>query len=232
MAKTFLSAAIAVAVLSAATTAQAAFTITATKVANYAADVSAVPNSQIIWDFDAILADGYKYAPSTAIDIGSTDGIAKAPGDDPTIYGTVNPFQSPATFVAEQGLSNFSFLVGSPEDFNQIYFYDLSGDLLAFYPYAGLTNLSAPMQNAELSGPTTAYRIAFDFGGQTVGKIAFHSTGGWAFEYDRFATTDGLAAAPEPGTWALMLIGFGLLGARLRADGQRFGARPRPLTSA
>lgn len=54
-------------------------------------------------------------------------------------------------------------------------------------------------------------RMTYDFGGDVVSQVVF-SSGGASFELDNIA----VAVVPEPATWALLIAGFGLTGARLR----------------
>jgi hypothetical protein len=50
--------------------------------------------------------------------------------------------------------------------------------------------------------------FAYDFVGGDVGSIS----GGWSLTF----TTEGGAVIPEPGTWAMLIAGFGLVGAAFR----------------
>jgi hypothetical protein len=52
-----------------------------------------------------------------------------------------------------------------------------------------------------------------------VNRVVFTSTQN-SFEFDNIA----VAAIPEPGTWALMISGFGLMGAALRRRRATVGA--------
>lgn len=178
-------------------------------VVDYATDLVAVPDSQIIWDFDTIFAPGYSYAPATAIDIGSTPSVSRTPKGDDTIYGTVNPLQSPATFSSTAGLSSFSWLVGSPDAFNRVVFKGAGGVVLGDLTGAALFGPSVP-----LGGLDIARRITYSFGGQRAYDIEFYSNINprtFALEYDRFSGT-----VPEPTTWVMMIIGFFGFGSVLR----------------
>jgi len=58
-------------------------------------------------------------------------------------------------------------------------------------------------------------RVSYDVGGgsqiasATIGKVSGANT-------TRFATDDFAAAVPEPATWLMMILGFGLIGGQLR----------------
>jgi hypothetical protein len=67
---------------------------------------------------------------------------------------------------------------------------------------------------------THGYRVYYDFGGAKVTSIEFSSSQD-AFEFDGLA---GTVAVPEPGTWALMILGFGGAGAMLRSHRRRLVA--------
>ena len=103
---------------------------------------------------------------------------------------------------------NFFRSKGSPDSFNSIRFQGADFDVT--------------LTGSDLFSPATAFngdqgvgrRISYDFGGAAVNTITFGSTGN-SFEFDNLAA--GVAGAvPEPATWAMMLLGFGALGATLR----------------
>lgn len=196
-------------------TANAAVTITVNPaVSDYVTDVANVPDSEIIWDFDAIAAAGYSYTPATATDIGNTPNIARAPKNDPTVYGVVDPTESPATFTTPYGLRSFSYLVGSPDLFNRIVFLRADSSVIA-----DLTGVAAFGPTITPDGSNTAYRVNYDFGGERAYSVQFYSnlnTDSFAFEYDRFA-----GVVPEPATWGMMIVGFFGLGSVLRASRRR-----------
>ncbi len=196
--------------------ANAALTITVDPtVTNYATDLLAVPDTQIIWDFDSIFNPLFTYAPLTATGIGNTPNVSRAPLGDDTIYGVVDPSNSPATFTALKGLKSFSYLVGSPDTFNRIVFTRTDNMVLA--DLTGATGLFGTV--SPVNGSNTAYRINYDFGADKVGKIQFYSNvnaKSFAFEFDRFA-----GVVPEPATWAMMITGFFGLGTVLRSSRRR-----------
>lgn len=176
---------------------------------NYAADLLAVPDSKIIWDFDTIFATGYDYTPATDIDIGNTPNVARQPLGDNTVYGTVNFLQSPAIFSADKGLTTFSWLVGSPDSFNRAVFKRKDGTVIG-----DLTGAALFGPTVALGGLDRAHRITYGFGGERAYSIEFYSNvnkNSFALEYDRFAGT-----VPEPATWAMMLVGFFGFGSVLR----------------
>lgn len=180
-------------------------------ITDYASDVAAVPNSDIIWDFDTIFAPGYNYTPLSATAAGSVPNITRAPLNDSTAYGSVNPGNSPAIFTTTPaGLESFSLLVGSPDTYNRMRFIGLDG-VTVVGDLTGSTGLFGSI--SPVNGANIARRITYTFS-QQVGSIEFYSNtnpNAFAFEFDRIA-----GSVPEPATWAMMLVGFFGLGATLR----------------
>lgn len=175
---------------------------------DYAADLLAVPDSAIIYDFDTIFAPGYSYTPATATGVGSVPNVIRQPKGDDTVFGVVDPTSSPAIFTAASGLSTFSFLVGSPDAFNKVVFKRADNSIL------GTLQGAALFPGITLGGLDTAHRITYAFGGERAYSIEFYSNvnaASYAFEFDRFAGT-----VPEPTTWAMMIIGFFGFGSVLR----------------
>jgi hypothetical protein len=182
-------------------------------VSDYATDVAAVPDSQVLWDFDTIFAPGYSYSPVSATASGNVTNVTKQPTGDTTIYGTVNPTDSPAVFTTtSQGLSHFSMLVGSPDTFNRMVFLGLDG-VTVLADLTGATGLFGSV--SPVNGSDTAYRVTWDFGAQ-IGSVELYSNANadsYAYEFDRIS-----GVVPEPASWAMMLIGFFGLGATLRSS--------------
>ena len=106
------------------------------------------------------------------------------------------------------GLTSFSLLVGSPDTYNRIVFYDLSHNVIG--DMTGSTGLFGTF--AQTNGADIARRFTYSTNnGQHIGEVDFYSTQN-AFEFDRIA-----GVVPEPATWAMMLVGFFGLGATLRS---------------
>ena len=198
--------------------ASAAFAITGTanaavtsivvdpNVTNYAQDLAAVDDSQIIWDFDGLERAGFMFTPISASNVGTQPNDARAPTGDDTVYGAVRPgISSPSVLTSQYALNAFSFFVGSPDTYNRIVFYNTDGtvfdDLAGAELFPGLPT----------NGSDIARRITYNFGGHFVDRIEFYSTSD-AFEFDRLS-----APVPEPATWAMMLMGFFGLGSLIRS---------------
>jgi hypothetical protein len=69
-----------------------------------------------------------------------------------------------------------------------------------------------PPADGNQAVASTNGRVYFNFGGQKVYDVLFTSSGN-SFEFDNIA-----ASVPEPSTWAMMLVGFGGLGAAMRSS--------------
>ena len=122
--------------------------------------------------------------------------------NDPTHYLTV-PGGANAVLTSLKAFTAFSLYMGSPDTYNSIRFIGAGFD--------------QTLAGGQLSGGDTSQawswgaRVNFDFGGAQVNQIILSSTSN-SFEVDNFA----VAAVPEPATWAMMIMGFGAMGAVIR----------------
>lgn len=95
---------------------------------------------------------------------------------------------------------------GSIDSYNTLTFY--AGDTIV----QTITGSMFPPANGDQSSAATNRNVSFDFDRSLgITRIGF-SSGSLAFELDNLATT----AVPEPATWAMLLVGFGLVGAAAR----------------
>ena len=113
-----------------------------------------------------------------------------------------------ATLTSLRGLSSFSFYMGSPDDYNHASF--------TFYGAGGSQTLNGtaiwggtPPGNGDQS---EGFTVTYTFAPDAVRSIEFTSTGN-SFEFDKLAGTE----VPEPATWSMMIMGFGLAGGMMRA---------------
>lgn len=107
-----------------------------------------------------------------------------------------------ASFVK---IGSLSFIWGTPDDFNLFEILDGSNNVIA--SYAG-NNIKA------LVGGFTDSLVTFHFDGATVDNVKAlrFSSSQQSFEFDNVA----VQPIPEPGVWAMMLIGFAAMGFSLR----------------
>ena len=149
-------------------------------------------------------------APPPFTGLGSIQACCQAGNQyaaDPTRYASVQGNNtSTLTVLGGNYLTGFSFYMGSPDTYNHLVFNHLGGGSTMFDGDAiwGGT----PNGNGDR---TQGFRVYYDFNGTKVTSINFSSDSN-AFEFDGLAGT----VVPEPGTWALMILGFGGVGAMLR----------------
>ncbi|KQU55881.1 hypothetical protein ASG67_07175 [Sphingomonas sp. Leaf339] len=112
----------------------------------------------------------------------------------------------PATLTFTSPVSYLSFLWGSPDTYNRLQLvtnqstYDFNVSNLGFSVTSGDQNFS---QYVQFVGSL----------GETISSVSFTNTP----RQDAFETANfSVSAVPEPGTWALMLVGFGMVGAASR----------------
>ncbi len=148
-------------------------------------------------------------------------------GEDSTQYltlyghGTVNPADGFATLhITRSGVNAFGLYSGSLDGYNHIVFH-----------YAG-TNVTDAVDGGWIAGNTGG--LVTDNGNQSSDR----SNGRLTFQFDRdltsidfYSTTNSFEIShfsagevPEPGAWALMILGFGGVGAALRSRRKVLGA--------
>jgi hypothetical protein len=182
---------------------------TITRLSNIAHTDPGVPFDQhTVVDFDHLNATGFGFSGGyTRLgSLGLDPSVSAPPPGDLSNYETVLGGQS-ATFTSVSPLKSFSFFLGSPDSYNTVellgaggYDWTLHGDAI----WGGV-----PPGNGDQS---LGLRVRYDFGSNPVDKIIFSSSSN-SFEFDTLAASVGV---PEPATWAMMLVGFGALGAVLR----------------
>jgi hypothetical protein len=210
--KMLLPAAAMVAGLAVAASASATITVSNSAYETYAQDVATFSQTKVLCDFESPLLciAGYNFAfaggnaPGTGVFNGSQSGITAAPPGDGTDYASVLGPNGVATLTVTNPLSGISFFMGSPDQYNSITFYTAGHVLAGSFDGSSFTG---PPANGDQS---LGERISFNFNGAAVNEIQFTSTQN-SFEFDRV----GLAI-PEPTTWALMILGFGGIGAMVR----------------
>ncbi|KAB8042082.1 Npun_F0296 family exosortase-dependent surface protein [Janthinobacterium aquaticum] len=142
---------------------------------------------------------------------GTTGNHAALPNDtSPYMSAGISSNQSSpviATFTG--GLSYFGFYMGSPDKYNSVQ-YNFSDQSSITMTGTQLAALAGNPANGDRS--LGMYINAFASQGQNITSVKFISTGN-AFETDNHAL---ISAVPEPGTYAMLLVGLGLMGFMLR----------------
>jgi hypothetical protein len=161
---------------------------------------------------------------------GAVNGTSFIAGAGETVTGTVNLYSSDVSGQAigpvnktdnflsilngsyeitfSSGMRAVTFLIGGLDSYNSVVLNFVGGgsQILNGREIIGLSNVGAPTN----SGESGLVRYDFAPAGPAVSSIVFGSTQA-AFEID-----DVVAAVPEPATWLMMILGFGLVGAGLR----------------
>jgi hypothetical protein len=166
------------------------------------------PTGPIFYDFDASTP---VYSPPGVVVTGSTPGGFAQPLGSTGNYFSVGPStSSPGTifFGPFTGNLAISFIWGSVDTYNTLEFVDQFGNALATFTGNQIFNPA----NGNQTSPNTNPIVTFLFSGTDVTNLAgmrLSSTQN-AFEIDN------INVVPEPGTWAMMLLGFGAIGIAMR----------------
>ncbi len=196
-------------ILFALTTVSAAQALTTVSSTN-GPDTNPLPAGQaLIYTFESGTPAGL--TGNFGIVSGSVAGAYAAPLGDATHYLAVpiNGTSGSATLALGTSYKSLSFYWGSIDKYNSVAFYDSGNNLLG--SFAGNQVPPAPA-NGSQGDALNNRRVNFDFGGGLATKIIFTSTE-HAFELDNIA---GAAAVPEPATWALLMVGMGMVGVAAR----------------
>jgi hypothetical protein len=167
------------------------------------ADFDSVGSSLMSGNYDIVQGNGSSFA---------------APGHtDTTKYlvtpGTGGSGVSSLDLSGQGRLRYISWDQGSNDSYGYASFFGEAGNLIV--SFAGSV---FPPANGDQTSALTNFNVRFDFGTLTkFSRIEFGSNG-IANEIDNVA-----AGVPEPASWALMIVGFGLIGVTARrrhmADG-------------
>ncbi len=168
--------------------------------------------------FDAPMAAGITniFTGPAVITAAGSSASRAAPAGTPKggVYSSVGP-DSLSTFDFTnftgrgQVLSGFSLYWGSIDSYNSLDFRRADGSLVRT-----ITGLDMPQWNGNQTAGVTNRRVTFGLDVQNrIEKIGFRSSNP-AFEFDNIGVTIG--AVPEPASWAMLIAGFGLVGALLR----------------
>jgi len=135
--------------------------------------------------------------------------ISAPPPGDTTNYETVLN-GGHAVLTSLNALQSISLYMGSPDTFNTIKFSGAGG-------FSWTLNGAQIFNNTLVAdgNQSMGRRVSYNFGDYSVNKVEFFSTGN-SFEFDSIAGTLRGGAVPEPATWAMMILGFGVMGGALR----------------
>jgi hypothetical protein len=146
---------------------------------------------------------------------GSVGGQRAAPAGTPVggVYQSIGTGGTSSFdfsgYLRDRPLTGLSLYWGSVDDYNFIDFYSRSGALLQT-----ISGTDLPQFDGDQTAPITNRRLTFAIDAvDDVTRLVFRSTGE-AFEFDTIAVSPD--PVPEPGTWAMLIAGFGLVGAAMR----------------
>jgi hypothetical protein len=220
MRRSLLAAAAAISFVGMAGTANAAIVIGNVQPANVG-----LPRPTPTFDFDLNtppVTDG-------AIQTGSNASGAQPVGSTGRYY-SVGPSTGgiPQDFSGEVDLWSFvapigslSLIWGSVDTYNTLSFLGAGGSVLASFSGSQIINSNFGSQILPSSNPFVTFNITG--ADQTLIRGLRLTSTQEAFEIDNIT----IGAVPEPGTWALMLLGFGFVGASLRSRKDRTALRVR-----
>ena len=184
----------------------------------YPSDLPLPVGQFVIADFDNPVAAGFTFTQNANAYVrsgalGLDPGVSAPPPGDLTNYETVLA-NGLATLTTSNLLTTFSFYLGSPDTYNSVTFYGLNG----YQQTLSGSGILGMAVNAD-GDQSIGRRVSYDFGVQQVNRIEFASSGN-SFEFDRLAGSIQ-ANVPEPATWAMMILGFGAIGAVIRRRRRR-----------
>ncbi len=172
-------------------------------------------NTSIIEDFEGETA-GTAYGGGMAIFADSVVGQAARPAFGSTgNFLAVQANQTSSITIAVPQTQVLSFVLGSLDSYNVVVLNFLTGPARTLSGLEIITGLAADSGlpgTGDQSSPTTNGRIFYDTQGlDSIVSFTLTSIGANAFEIDNISV-----AAPEPGTWGMMILTAGIAGASLR----------------
>jgi len=184
---------------------------------SYTSDDLNLPAGQtMVWDFDGLEAAGYSVSTTGTVSYyngadGLQSGVAAPPPGDLTTYASV--LGGGSLTLSTPAIKLLSVYMGSPDAYNSIRFNfsDNTSELLNGTQLAG---------GAFGGNQSVGRRMTYTFGDKTVTSVVFASAQN-SFEFDNIAT---ISAVPEPATWAMMIMGFGLAGSAVRNSRRKTAA--------
>jgi PEP-CTERM motif len=201
----------AVALAASGTASQAAINFTS---ASGAGEVAAPSGLELVTNFNtspisSTIAPGFSFTGGTLVTGTTADYVT--PAFDTTQYLAVLGNQlATLTYSGPKSIDELSVYIGSLDSYNKIIFYGTGA-----FSGSGESLLGSQLVSDPGGSPTDAndnQRFNFTFTGGKVDAVQFYS-GSNSFEFDNIA-----AAVPEPGTWAMMIIGLGAIGFMLRGN--------------
>ncbi|WP_448578604.1 Npun_F0296 family exosortase-dependent surface protein [Thermaurantiacus sp.] len=176
------------------------------------------PGEQLVVTFDAPSAPGFSMTGTAGVYNGAAgliSGVARPLPGNSSLYMSVR--RTPLEFAqldAATPMRSMSIDLGSLDPTNLLSFYTAGGGLVASFTGTQLAFPGAATGSG--TNPHDNARFFFNFGSTPVSRVVFTS-GQNSFEFDNI----GAAVVPEPGTWAMLIAGFALVGLSLRRRRQQ-----------
>jgi len=206
--------------LALAAVALAALTTTASAAVNLvsstAFDSAPAAGESMVWNFDGI-HDTAHFSYSGLTFAATDPGVAAEPAGDSSTFGAAEPGTN-ALFSVNPGftLNTMSFYLGSLDQYNTLSFLH-NGTLITSFTGSQLAVPASP-DGDQAAGDTNRRYFFSMAASDQVNQVLFTSSSP-AFEFDNIAAA--ISAVPEPQTWAMMILGFGLIGVTLRRNRRR-----------
>ncbi len=165
-----------------------------------------------VLDFEGVFPTTFSFDLAGAgIAVGDTIGVSAAPAFGPsgTRYLAVQNGGS-ATIQSANSVAyqTVSFFLGSIDTYNAVQVLSTTGSVLSTFTGADFT--ANPNGDQDIPNTNRRITIAADVDDVAIGGIRFLSTGN-SLEVDNV-----VFAVPEPSTWAMMFLGFGMIGTAAR----------------
>lgn len=181
-------------------------------------DPGPLPGQQLVVTFDAPAAPGFSWSGGLATAIGTVRGTHTAPALNNSRYGYVSSAHvDQFATLTTPALSAISFYWGTMDSHNWLWVLGANSQPIHFIH----TSTLGPAATFANGGSARNRRLLIEAGpGETIHGLRFWARGR-AFEFDDFAATLAPlgttgSAIPEPDNWAMLIAGFGLVGASAR----------------
>lgn len=162
-------------------------------------------------DFDTTFGNQSGVSAGSGVFAASVAGVAANPatgnGVDPDSFFAVLGGGT-ATFSFAQAVGIFGFDLGSSDEYNTLTLNFVNGPSQSFT--GEQLNLAFDANGNQIDAGNNG-RVTFSSFGDRITSVTFSSRQN-SFEFDNL----GIGAIPEPSVWAMLILGFGVIGGSLR----------------
>lgn len=160
----------------------------------------------LVDNFDTSTGQALVTGTNFTFPTGSTAGQYVAPTGDTTPYLAILGGGN-ASITFGTGVKSFSFDYSTVDTYNNIQIR---------YADGGIQNYTGTFVLGSLPTGVTSGSFIVNGDGRAIGGLTL-STSANSFEVDNLATSGSLGTVPEPASWAMMIVGLGLVGASSRS---------------